>query len=440
MTTPIPVTIHISDAVTLYAIQTKRFKTSRLSIYTMMPADEIDAPLSTLLFGVLRRGSEKYPRLSLLNRRLDDLYGTTLTLRNFLRGNDHVLSFTAEMLSDVYALEGEHPHILEGTLELMAEMLLHPIREETGLLPTETVESEKRAMMDSIRAEINDTRSYAATRLRQIMCEGEPFGLSLSGSLPMMEKVTSETLTRLLDQRLNSACWEVYYVGSEHPEQVADAFKHAFASFAPQTLVLSEHPPHIPPMIPRRVEESFPVGQGKLCMAWSSGITDTISSHGNDYPAAVVLCELLGIMQSSLLFRRVREELGLCYFCDTAFEGKQGILSVTVGIHPQNRENAEAEILSVMEEIREGKLSEEDLNLAKLSLENSYRQLPDSPAAMESYWFWQDHRRMLLPTEQLSRLMAVTCADVVRAARKFILDTVYFLNATKPEEVDEDDG
>lgn len=444
MNIPTPVRIPLSDAVTLYAIQTNRFKTARLSIYTMTPADEVDSPLATLLFGILRRGSEKYPQLALLNRRLDDLYGTTLTLRNFLRGDNHVLSFTAEMLEDAYALPGDTPHILEGTMELLAELLLHPLTDEQALLRADTVTAEKKALCDSIRAEINDTRAYANTRLRQIMCKDEPFGLSLSGKLPNIEAVTAEEVTRVFQDRLMHAHWEIYYVGGANPEQIAASFRSAFCGFNPAPLTLNTTSAHVPPRVPLREEEAFSVGQGKLCMAWSSGLTDAtpIINGCDDYAAAVVLCELLGMMQSALLFRRVREELGLCYYCDATFEGKKGILTVTSGIHPDHREAAEAAILGVLSDIQKGHLDPEDVELAKISLENSYRQLPDSPAAMEAYWFWTSElHRAVTPEIHLARFLAVTPEDVVRVSRQFVLDTVYFLNATKiSEEVDEDDG
>ncbi len=442
MNTPIPVCLPISDAVTLYALQTHRFKTARLSIYTITPADAYISPLETLLFGIFRRGSEKYPSLALLNHRLDDLYGTTLTLRNFLRGDDHVLSFTAEMMADVYALEGDHPHILGGTMELMAEMLLHPLRDEEGFLPAAMVEAEKKALIDSLESEINEPRSYAATRLRQITCEGEPFGLSLSGSIPMIAEVTPETVTQLMNRWLADAHWEIYYVGCEFPETVAATFQQVFADFNPTPLQLTKPHAHQPSDSPKRVDESFPVGQGRLCISWSLGVTDTTPiCHGQDnYAAAVILCELLGIMQSSLLFRYVREELGLCYDCDAAFEGKKGILSVTLGVHPQNREAAEQAIFTIFSDLQQGRLSQENIDLAKISLKNSYNQLPDSPAAMESYWFWHDSQQPVPPEEHLKRFLAVTFDDVIRVARKFTLDTVYFLNATNADgEVAEDD-
>lgn len=443
MGTPSPTRIPLTDAVTLYAIQTDRFKTARLSIYTMSPATPEDAPLETLLFSILRRGTRKFPRLALLNRRLDELYGTTLTLRNYLRGDDHVLGLTVEMLDDAYVLSKEEPPILEGTLELLAEMLLHPVTDEMGRLCAETVAAEKKALVDSIRAETNDPRSYAATRLRCTMCEGEPFGISLSGCIPEIEAVTSEMITALFRKRLASACWEVYYVGSAAPLRVADAFKTAFEGFTPMALSLCPPVPHAIPTSPRYVTEELPVGQGKLCIAWSTEITDaTPVEEGYDgYAAAVVLCELLGIMQSSLLFRHVRETLGLCYYCDAAFEGSKGILSVSSGIHPDNRQAAEDAILQVMSDIRQGCLSPSDVVLAKQSIENSYRQLPDSPAAMEAYWFRRNGKKNTPPEAHLARFLSVTVEDVVRVSRQFFLDTVYYLNATKANgEVDEDEA
>ena len=440
----IPVCVKILDAVTLYAIQTDDFKTARLSIHAMSPAKKETFPLEMLLFGILRRGSESYPRLALINRRLDELYGTTLTIRNFFRGDNHALSLTAEMLSDAYTLPSDPMSVLDGTMELLADLLLRPVRDGQGILRGSAVEAEKKALIDSVRSEINDTKGYATTRLRMITCrgEGEAFGLSLTGDTDMVAKVTPREMTRFFDSRLSEARWEIYYVGDASPEGVAASFRKAFDGFDPKPLDLHADLPHPKPSEPFRLEETFPVGQGMLCMSWSLGISDTTPREINeedDYAAAVVLCEMLGIMQSSLLFRRVREELGLCYFCDAAFEIKQGILSVISGIHPKKREAAEAAILEVFSDIKDGHFTDRDLDYAKTSLSNGYRQVYDSPAAMESFFFWQDAYPPKAPTDMFERMRRVGKEDIVRVANKFALDAVYFLNAALAEEVDEDE-
>ena len=94
--------ITLNPAATLRHTRDGRFKTARLSLFTVMPAHPDASPLTTLLFGILLRGSEHYHRLALLNRRLDELYGTTLTIRNYLHGDNHVVCYTAEMVEQAF--------------------------------------------------------------------------------------------------------------------------------------------------------------------------------------------------------------------------------------------------------------------------------------------------------------------------------------------------
>ena len=121
------------SAITLHHTRTDRFKTARLSLFTVLPADERLSPLVTLLYGILRRGSESYPRLALLNQRLDELYGTTLTIRNYLHGDRHVVCYTAEMLESAFLPPHDaHMDVLGGVMELLADMILRPLRDESG--------------------------------------------------------------------------------------------------------------------------------------------------------------------------------------------------------------------------------------------------------------------------------------------------------------------
>ena len=89
----------LNPAATLRHTRDTRFKTARLSLVWVFPADAEASPLTTLLFGIYRRGSEKYPRLALLNRRLDELYGTTLTIRNYLYGDRVSRSHSSDEVS-----------------------------------------------------------------------------------------------------------------------------------------------------------------------------------------------------------------------------------------------------------------------------------------------------------------------------------------------------
>ena len=83
----IPTLYNITPAVNLRAIQTDRFKNAQLSVSLILPADKELSPLTTLLFSVLRRGTEQYPTIKELNLVLDMLYGASISYRNTFFGD-----------------------------------------------------------------------------------------------------------------------------------------------------------------------------------------------------------------------------------------------------------------------------------------------------------------------------------------------------------------
>lgn len=432
----------LNAAVTLRHTRDDRFKTARLSLFTVMPADAEASPLTTLLFGILRRGSEHYPRLALLNRRLDELYGTTLTIRNYLHGDSHVVCYTAEMPEQRFLPPADASmDVLGSVTALLADMILRPLRDPDGCLRAEAVEKEKQSLCDSLRSLRNDTRAYAGNRLREIMCPREPYGISIGGTV---EQVMAITPTRITDHHrslLERTRMEVFYTGRASVEEVMEAWTRAFGDWSPVSTDVPSAVRHHPPAAVCRGEEDMAVSQGKLCMAWSCGESFKTLQADPDTLAAYAVCnELFGVMQSSLLFRHVREERGLCYFCDSALDMTKGILWVSCGIRSDKRREAEEAITAELDAIRKGQISDADVELAKLSLQNSYRQIRDSQASMEVFAF----NRLMndtpdSPEEEMGRILAVTPADVVAVANRFRADTVFFLNGTAAGEGEDED-
>ncbi len=425
------------DGVNLRVISTQKFKSARLGVYFVMPADKEQAPINTLVRGVLMRGCEKYPSLEMLNIALDELYGTTMTMRNFLDGDRHVVSFNCEMLDSRYAcFEGDDVDILGGTVDILSQLLLSPILSD-GVFRADIAEREKEYLCDAIRDDISDTAAYSKEAFRKNMCAGEPYGVSLMGDVEYVSGVTAEQMTARWREMLTDATVEIFYVGSESAESIEKILRSAFDNtpiFTPRTKGKAPSTIHKSEGDVRHADEDKPVSQGKLLMGWRY----TGETSLQDYCAAVVLCELFGVMQSSLLFTNIRERLGLCYHIGASLEPSKWILAVYCGINPSCRQLAQGEIIKLFEGIQNGELDGDVLKLAKNSLENYLRQLPDSAGAMEGFYLARalegGIREKQTPKDFLEMIMQVTVADVVRAARGFALDTVYFLNATKADE------
>jgi predicted Zn-dependent peptidase len=423
----IPVLYEIADAATLRACSTEKFKSGSLTVSSVMPIDRENACLFPLLLSVLRRGTEKYPTLSDINKRLDYLFGTTFAIRTVTRGNCLIVGFCADLLDPAYLPDGGE-EITDGVLELMEQILFHPLLDEDGLLLDRYVESEKRMQRDTIRAARNNPRSYAAERCKSLLLEGEPGGISLYGSEEETMAVTREELTAFWRRWIGDLHLDCFYVGGEAPSTLCDKLRRAFGDR------LAKTPGGEISLCGKlregrgvRVEESMPVSQSQLLI----GLNLQAQIGSPDDAVAVVLNELLGNSPISKLFVNVRERLSLCYSCASVYSAFYGNLLIACGLRSENRERAEREILRQVQSLSDGDFTDAELDAAKKSLENAYRQVEDSPGGLENYYYG----RALVGSEESLRdrrdaFSRVSREDVVRLARTISLDVTYFLEGT----------
>jgi predicted Zn-dependent peptidase len=394
----------------------------------VLPADAQLSPLTTLLFSVLRRGTQEFPTLKHLNCALDMQYGASLSYRNNFFGDCQVIGFVLETLGTRYLPQSDAANPLAAGLHVIEQMLYHPLKDENGVLRRETVESEIKNTCDDIRAQVNDPRSYAHMRLRECMCAEEPYGVSLVGKVEQVQAFTPEMLTAHHQRLLECARIECFYVGSDDPDEVAKLLENLFCKAftrqmeMPQTVILPA------PAQARYVTEDMAVAQGKLEIGFRTGITP-------DHPDSVaqsVFNEIFGGSSVSRLFLNLREKKSLCYHCYSAAVAHKGMMTVSCGILPQNKQVAQDEIFAQLARMQQKPVSRSELRIAQKSLINVLRQCTDSPAALQAYWFGRQifYGSSLTPEQCIERVKSITAKDVMRVAQSVVPDTVYFLNGT----------
>lgn len=440
----IPSVYAVGDGIQLHVLPTERFKAGMLSVSAVLPIEQSKSPLSSLLLSVLRRGCEKYPTLAQVNRRLDELYGTGLTIHNSYCGDGHVLGFCAELLDESY-LPPMEDGILEGVLDLICQMLYHPLTDEHGCLTEKYVESEKRMQCDSIRALKNHPKAFAEERMRSLLYEGEAFGTSVYGTEEQVMAITAEELTAHWKKVLSAVRLRVFYVGNTPADRLLRALRQTLVVEQSGRALSEWYCPHFGRRNPPRaqtlcVEEEQPVSQGQLVMGFSLGVT---LSDEKNFAACMVLNELLGMSPVSKLFVNVREKLSLCYRCSSHYQAYTGVLSVSCSLDNANRECAQQEILAQIQAIANGDFTDAELDAAVSSLLNVYAQLWDSPAALEGFYFGRSMASLKQTPQDCCALFSrVTRRQVIEMAKRLSAEVIYFLKGTlseKEEAEDEDD-
>lgn len=408
----------------LRTVHTDKFKSAYLSLTLLAPLEEESASLNALLPRVLRRGTQTHPDMESMSAALDELYGGAIEPVVRKKGETQCVGFLASFLDDAYALDGED--ILSGAAALLGELLLHPLT-RNGVFDPDYVEGEKANLIDELRGQINDKRIYATRRLTQIMCRGEGFGVDKLGDEGRAAAITPESLWAQYEKLLRQVQIEVYYCGSAAPERVERALSQALAALpvnGEREEPACEVRIHAEPE-PRVVEEAMDVSQGKLAMGWRTG---GITVWEEDCPALAVCSAVFGGTSMSKLFMNVRERLSLCYYASSVLEKQKGLMIVSSGIEFKNYETAKSEILTQLEDVKAGKIGDDELEGARRILINSHLSMEDDQARLEEFWLGQAVAGTeRTPKELAARLETVTREQVAAAARKLELDTVYFL-------------
>lgn len=410
----------LCGGVRLNTVRTDRFKTAHLTVNFFVPLRKETASAYSLLTDVLMRGTEQYPTMRDLNRRQDELYSLGLGAYVQKKGEAQLVTFELTCIDDAYAFDGMR--VLEEGMELLQELIFRPCT-ENGVFRSAYVEQEKKNLSDDIRSRIDNKASYARRRCIEIMCEGEPYAVDHGGDLEEIEKQTAASLWEVYRDLLSSARVEIFYIGKKTEEEVAGLCKRCLP-FAPREASFPVTTQGSAPAEPRRVTEQMRISQCKL----SVGFRAPYTLQGGDFAKMSLFNEVFGGSPSSRLFTNVREKKSLCYYCSSGPDGLKGILLVNSGIEQKNKQAALDAILEQLEDLRAGKLTEEELETARRSLRNGYREITDSPASVCSWYLGRiSAGRTDSPEEMAQSLDAVSVGDVVKVANDLTLDTVYYL-------------
>ena len=325
------------------------------------------------------------------------------------------------------SIAGTRPGEACSRRDLVGELICDPVTER-GRFVGAYFDSEKTNLIDAIRSQINDKRDYAAARLLQEMCAGEPYGVSRLGDEKTAEKLQMKKLYAQYGELISTARLELFYIGSAQLERVRRALANAFATLPRDGIRdIAAAAPHPARAEVRTITEELDVTQGKLCMGFTCG--------SSDHTALLLGNTLFGGSSNSKLFLNVREKLSLCYYASSAYHRQKGLITVSSGIEFADYQRAYDEILRQLEAVQKGRLEDWEMGGARSTLLNAYASMGDSQGKLENFYLGQAATGQTESPEDLAaQLRDVTDERVFRAMETVGLDTVYFLKGKEAAE------
>lgn len=414
--------VQINKNIRLNYIPMDKVKTTSVGVYIHRPLNKEDASFNALLPMVLKQASKRFPTREDLTKHLDNLYGATMGATVLKLGEDQVIYFDAETISDKYTPDNER--LLSELLELLMSVIFEP-KVSDGRFDKLIIEQEKKDAINRIDAFVNDKRQYASNRCQAETARGTNYALLRLGDRETIKNITEKELFDYYKSVITSSVIDIYICGTanfDEAEEVITSFIKDYDfidSEVPKTEILSREIKEI-----NNVCERMDVTQGKLSLGFLTGISPT----SQEFPALVVFNSIFGAGAHSKLFNNVREKLSLAYYASSSIEKYKGILVVNAGIEFENYQKAYDEILLQLKEIQDGNISDHEFKSSVNTIINSYNSYYDDQRALATFYLTEavSGRNMTI-SDIIHDIKKVTMQDVIDVSKKIKLDTVYFL-------------
>lgn len=421
---------NVANGIDIIFAPATQFKTNELAVSLLVPLKKETASENALLSLLLCESCNAYKTLRELNTHLASLYGAVLSPAVSKLGENQLIKFGITCIDDRFALDDKK--ILTECLSLLLSLLFEPNFDENGLFIQNSVDVQKRLLIEKIESEENEKRTYVLRKTESIMFEGEPYAINRYGTKEDVNSATPESLKTAWENLLKTSSVLLTVVGNASQQEVKELLIDKFSNVerdykAPVDAVFNPVPNGI-----KEVKEEMEVKQGKLVMGFRVNITPDSELA----PAMRSFADVFGGGPYSKLFANVREKMSLCYYCSARYVRQKSFIVVQSGCEEENMDKAVAEILNQIEEIKNGNFDYE-FSSSKMALTDAINSVYDAPELLETWYTSQmADKTTKSPAESAAENKSVTKEQIMECANLISLDTVYRLvgNSTADKE------
>ncbi len=406
----------VSNSVTINTLHTTKFKTTRIQLAFANHLSEETATIRTLLLYMMKTITKKYSTRKDFAIRLEEMYAAGFGGGVKKIGLSHIVSFDLSIINNKYTINNED--LLIDGLQFLKEIVFNP-------LFTEEIMIEEKRLLDEYYDSIYTNKlKYAILETYKVMFEDETYKTEALGNKEQLKSISLKDIQYAYHSLINNDLINISIVGDINEDDVIEKINNTF-HFIPRVIepkFIDFYQKEIVNV--NKIVEKQNVNQGKLV------IGHRINAYfpTENYYKANVLNMILGGHSESILFRRVREELGLVYHISSSYQMYKGILMIYAGINPNDYDKVISEVKKVINDLQNGNFDDQYLVLAKNVIINHFIENLDSNGSLlQRVENLSLFNRKFDKDEIINNINKVTKEDVCEIAKLIKEDTIYFL-------------
>lgn len=403
----------------LHFIKTDIFKTITMKVIFHTPIIKEDITKRNILSDILLQSTKEYKTRRDLTIKSEDLYAADIYTSNQRVGNYIMTSFILQTLNDKYTEENN----FEESIKFLHEIIFNPDVEEERFKEDklELVKSNATLALNSIK---EDAANYSLIRMSEAYDKTSPISYRMTGYLEDLDKITEENLYEYYERMLDNDYVDIFILGDINEKELLPIIKKYFKFKKVKKRKASYYLPNKKTRKRRLfAKETTKNSQSKLAIACP--ITK-MTDYEKNY-SLLLANIILGGTGDSKLFKEVREENSLCYTIRSNYNRLDNLMVINAGIDNVNFDKAVELITKNVQDMKKGKFTDSDINVAKEFYKTSAESLMESPSRIINEVLTEEILGVEPLSERVRKIEKVTKKDIMRACKKINMDTVFLL-------------
>ena len=404
-------------------VNTDKFKTTTIEIRIARKFKKEEITKANVLLALLKSSTKKYNSKIKYTLKMEDLYAATGRSIYSRMGNVFCFSLSITVLNDKYSEKG----LFDQALDFLHEVVFNPNVTNNSFDKTyfDVVINDKKALIDSFKEYQKDYSIYKAF----VLYDKDANSASLSiGNLEDLNKITPQNLYEYYQEVIKSTDIDFVVVGDIDYDYVEKAITSRFKFNNKKQkendyfIKYRKHREHL-----QEKQEKNNTKQAALAVICS---LEKLTKFEKIFVTRLYDI-ILGDGPNSKFFKNIREKKSLCYYASARSYMDDSIMLITSEINKENYEQVMTLIQKEMQDMRDGKFTDSDVEDAKTSAISMLEELEDSPGRIIKTVYY-DERFNVGSIEQAKKSYEkITKEDIQSLANKVFIDTAFLLGGDK---------
>lgn len=416
--------ILIKEGIKAHFIETDLFKTNLICVILTTKLERDTVTKNALIPFLLRRGTNNLKTQTEINKKLEEMYGATYDCGIDKIGDNQALKFFVETINDKYTLSKEN--LLEESLDVLFDIIFNPLMKD-GKFNEEYLKIEKENLKKVIESKIDNKAVYALNRCIENMYDNKGFGIYKYGYLEDVDNIDNSSISDSYKNLINNSKIDIYISGNFDENKIKSFIENKLSNIKPrkEDIITNNFSTESKQKVEnvKEIQEEMNITQGKLVIGLD------VLNPGKDIQDAVnVYNAILGGSANSFLFQNVREKAGLAYTARSTYNKMKSNIFINCGIEIPNYEKAVNIIKEQLNNMKDGKFSDDDLENAKRFIIAGIKTIEAEQDTEIVFYIGQEIAKQKIEIKDyISNIEKITREDVIEAAQNIQINTIFFL-------------